>query len=75
MSTNTTDAETVTLPTDPAALLTEAQAAYLVGVSKFTLKRRRAEGGDVPRFVKFGGRAIRYRRLDVELWIEQHAVA
>ena len=73
MHTNT--AGPIVLPSDPAALLNEAQAGYLLGLSAFTLKRRRAEGGDVPRYVKLGGRAVRYRRLDVEMWIEQHAVA
>lgn len=62
-----------TLPADPAVLLDERQAAYLAGLSPFTLRNMR-QAGRGPRHVQIG-RRIRYRRLDVEVWIESHIAA
>ncbi|OBA32922.1 hypothetical protein A5766_12570 [Gordonia sp. 852002-51296_SCH5728562-b] len=61
------------MPTDPAVLLDERQAAYLAGLSPFTLRNMR-QAGRGPRHVQIG-RRIRYRRLDVEVWIESHIAA
>ncbi|MCZ4577774.1 MULTISPECIES: helix-turn-helix transcriptional regulator [Gordonia] len=61
------------LPADHSVLLDERQAAYLAGLSPFTMRNIRKEGRG-PRYVKLA-RRIRYRRLDVELWIEQHVAA
>jgi predicted DNA-binding transcriptional regulator AlpA len=49
-------------------LITDVQAAALAGVSRSTWNVLRA-AGKVPACVKLG-RAVRWRRLDVELWIE-----
>ncbi len=57
-----------TLPTDPDVLLTEYQAATLLGHPVRTLQAWRYRGGG-PRFVK-ASRSIRYRRRDLVAWIE-----
>lgn len=61
------------LPADHAVLLDERQAAYLAGLSPFTMRNMR-QSGRGPRHVQLG-RRVRYRRLDVELWIEKHTAA
>ena len=54
-------------PPVPVALLTEEQTAQLLSLSIRTLQAwRLREAG--PRFVR-AGRAIRYRRSDVDQWI------
>jgi excisionase family DNA binding protein len=54
---------------EPGELLTEAQVARLLAVSLSTMKRLRASG-DGPPFLRIG-RAIRYRREDVDAWLRQ----
>ena len=55
---------------DPAALLTEAEAAKLL---KFTPRFLQARGvrGDGPAYVSVSSRAVRYRRSDLVTWIEE----
>ncbi|NBN77300.1 helix-turn-helix domain-containing protein [Microvirga tunisiensis] len=48
---------------DPSALLTEAQAAEFLHVSRRSLQAWRVRGGG-PRFVKVG-KLVRYRRADL----------
>lgn len=62
---------TVAIPTDMNALLSEPQAAALMGLSRFTLRNKRLEGHG-PRHIRIG-RNVRYRRVDLEVFIEQHA--
>lgn len=50
-------------------LLTEKEAAKILGFSIRTLQKWRGNGGG-PRFVHVSARAIRYRRADLEQWIE-----
>lgn len=50
-------------------LLSETQTAELLGLSIRTLQSWRLRGGGPP-FAKVG-RAVRYRRSDLELWLEQ----
>jgi hypothetical protein len=57
------------VPTDADALLHQAEAAYLIGVSPRTMEAWRHRGGG-PVFVSISRRAIRYRRGDVLSWIE-----
>ncbi len=59
--------------TDPDSLLTEVQAATLLGFSVRTLQGWRLRGGG-PRIIKVG-RAVRYKRADLEAWVEAHATA
>jgi predicted DNA-binding transcriptional regulator AlpA len=52
-------------------LLTEKQAAPIVGMSRAWLQRKRWEGGGPP-YVKYD-RAVRYRMEDLLAWVEAHA--
>jgi len=54
---------------DPDALLTESQAASLLGFTPRALQMWRYRGGG-PKFVKISSRAVRYRRRDLLDWIE-----
>ena len=57
-------------------LLTDKEVATLFGVSVALLKRWRCYGGG-PTYVKIGGpdgRAVRYRRADVDFWIASNAI-
>lgn len=58
---------------DPDELLTPAEIAPLVKLSVSTLKDKRWKGTG-PRFIKLspgrGGR-IRYRRRDVQIWLDK----
>jgi predicted DNA-binding transcriptional regulator AlpA len=51
-------------------LLTESEAARLLGFSPRFLQLRRSNG-DGPKFVRVSARAIRYRLEDLERWAEQ----
>lgn len=51
-------------------LLTTAEAAKCLGVSKAFLERDRWAGARIP-YVKVGSRAVRYRRADLDAYIEQ----
>jgi excisionase family DNA binding protein len=50
-------------------LLTESEAASLLTLSVKTLRNWRVSGKG-PRFVRLSGRAIRYRRSDLEAFID-----
>ncbi|MEW8454445.1 MAG: helix-turn-helix domain-containing protein [Candidatus Thiodiazotropha sp.] len=50
-------------------LLTTAQAAEYLGVSKAFLERDRWAGARIP-FVKIGSRAVRYRISDIEGYLK-----
>lgn len=50
-------------------LLTEAQAAHYLGLSRAFLSRARIESCEGPAFVRCGG-AIRYDRQDLDKWID-----
>lgn len=60
-------------PQDPDALLTEQQAATLLGVSVRGLQGWRLRGGG-PSFVKCG-RLVRYRRRDLTAWMDSRTVS
>ena len=51
-------------------LLTTAEAAEFLGVSKAFLERDRWAGARVP-FIKVGSRAVRYRLSDLNDYIEK----
>lgn len=51
-------------------LLTQQETAALLKVSVSTLKRWRTVGTG-PRYLRVG-RAVRYRRSDVEAWLRSH---
>jgi len=60
-------------PTDPDALLTEAQAADVLNLSIRTLQAWRVRRAG-PIFVR-AGRAIRYRRRDIIAWVDANTVS
>jgi predicted DNA-binding transcriptional regulator AlpA len=59
------------IPAHPDALLFPAEAAFLLGLSIRTLEAARLNGGG-PSYIALGRRAVRYRRRDLEEWIERH---
>ena len=52
-------------------IVTEKEAAPIVGMSVAWLQRKRWEGGGPP-YVKYD-RAVRYRMEDLIAWVEAHA--
>ena len=52
---------------DPDALLTEQQAALLLGVTTRALQKWRVRGTG-PQFVRISSRCVRYRRRDLVDW-------
>lgn len=56
-------------PLNPADLLSELEVSASLKISPQTLRNWRAKG-EGPRFFKVGKRVIRYRRSDVDAFIE-----
>jgi excisionase family DNA binding protein len=54
-------------------LLTTAEAAELLGISLEALRVRRSRYGEPP-YVQLGPATIRYRRSDLDAWIEARVV-
>ena len=57
------------LPSDPSALLFTSEAAFLLGLSPRTLETLRLKGGGPP-YISVTKKAVRYRRSDLDQWIE-----
>lgn len=57
----------ISINADPDALLTEKDAARLLGLSIRFLQKHRSYG-DGPPFVRISSRCIRYRRSDLKEW-------
>lgn len=57
------------IPSDSKALLFTAEAAYILGLSPRTLEAMRLKGGGPP-FISVTKKAVRYRRSDLDQWIE-----
>lgn len=53
-------------------LLTVEELAGYLGVSVSTIYNRRYRGDDLPPSYRIG-KAVRYRRRDVEAWLEEQA--
>lgn len=53
--------------------LTPKQAARYVGISEATLRLWRAEGRG-PRYFRAGQKLVRYRRIDLDQWIQSRLV-
>jgi len=57
----------------PEQLLTTAEVATWLGIQRCTLEKARSTRlGDFPPYVRIG-RAIRYRRSAVDVWLNGHA--
>lgn len=54
---------------DELSAFTPKQAARYVGASEAALRLWRAEGKG-PRFFRAGDKLVRYRRIDLDEWIE-----
>ncbi len=62
---------TATPPTD--LLLNDRQVEELTGIATGTLRWwRHKDDGVGPKWFRLGPKAIRYRKSDVEAWIEEH---
>jgi predicted DNA-binding transcriptional regulator AlpA len=51
--------------------LTSGQSSKYIGISDATLRSWRARGIG-PRYYKAGEKLVRYRRSDLDAWIEEH---
>ncbi|PJM74397.1 DNA-binding protein [Bifidobacterium simiarum] len=69
---NTTQHQSASAVTETGVLLTPAQAARILGIPTSTLARWRSERRELP-YVKVG-RVVRYRRGDLDRWIDQRTV-
>jgi len=58
----------IELPPGCSPALDTAQAALYTGLAPATLEKLRCLGGG-PRFVRFGRRAVRYLKADVDQWL------
>ena len=61
-------------PREPFCLLPTEDAARLLGLSASMLERLRWMGGGPPFVRPTGGRAVRYRYMDLVSWIERNRV-
>lgn len=63
-----TEQVAVSLQSEP--LLTTKEVALFAGVSEYTMSRYRMDGIG-PNYIKLGPKMIRYRRSDVEEWVNK----
>lgn len=57
------------IPEHRDALLHTAEAAFLLGLSRRTMESLRLRGGGPP-YLQITPRAIRYRRRDLDKWLD-----
>jgi len=62
------------LALDPDMLLSEVEAASLLGISHRTLQTWRLETTAGPPVVKLGGKLVKYRRRDLLAWMDANTV-
>ena len=55
----------------PQRVFTEAETAARFKVKIFTIRKWRREGSG-PRFIRCGGRLIRYAENDISEWLAEH---
>ncbi len=65
---------TITENENPVSLLNESQTAQFLGLTIRCLQNWRSRGGGPP-YIQISRRAIRYRRADLEAWIDARIVA
>ena len=61
------------MPANDADLLTTKEAAGSLGLAEHTLRMWRYECRG-PAFIRLSARAVRYRREDLDAWVEGHRV-
>ncbi|CAN5874238.1 hypothetical protein BH23ACT5_BH23ACT5_09960 [soil metagenome] len=54
-------------------LLTVKDLADLMGWAEHTVYQRRYRGDSLPRAISVGKNVIRFRREDVDRWLEKHS--
>jgi excisionase family DNA binding protein len=54
----------------PPQLMTIRELAELLGWSEHTIYQRRYRGDSLPRSIKLGNGAVRFRHEDVETWLD-----
>lgn len=62
--------DNIQLPPGCAPALDTAQAAAYTGLAPNTLEKLRCVGGG-PRFVRYGRRAVRYLKADIDHWLAE----
>jgi excisionase family DNA binding protein len=60
-----------TTKTHADEVLREGQAANYLGVSRRWMQDRRIDGNGPP-FIRLTARSIRYKRNDLDTWLENH---
>lgn len=58
----------------PSPLLTEKEAARLLGWTTSTLQQRRFRGQE-PRYIKLGNKSVRYEMTEVQAFIERGRIS
>jgi len=58
-------------PTSNSLVLTEDEAAELLRVKRYTMRKWRRDGNG-PRFIRCGGRLVRYTKNDLNSWLATH---
>jgi len=58
-------------PNQPGAVLTEQETAAYLKLQINTLRKWRREGGG-PRYIRCGGRLIRYIKADIDDWLNKN---
>lgn len=62
--------EQVVTVVQPEPLLTTKEVAAFVGLAEYTLIRYRMDGIG-PNYIHLGPRIVRYRRSDIEAWVDK----
>ena len=57
------------IPQHPDALIYTVEAAFLLGLSPRTLEALRLRGGGPP-YIQVTPKAVRYRRRDLDAWLD-----
>lgn len=60
---------------EPPYLLSPKQAAALLGLARASIYKIAARDPNFPRAIKVTPRAVRYRRDEIEAWIESRKAA
>ena len=62
------------MPDNAEKLFDTASAAAYIGIDPRTLEGWRYRGQIGPRFLRYSERCVRYRRSDLDAWLESRAV-
>ena len=67
--------EQATKPTEAgiSSNLNDLEAARIIGIAPITLRQWRSHGKG-PKYLRIGGKCVRYRRSDIESWLDGQVV-